>query len=547
MTAQLEDQISEWINADPDPATRAELARLTEADPAEIERRFSQRLRFGTAGLRGPLGAGPNHMNRVVVRMAAWALATRLRADHDGGLVVIGYDARHLSEEFAHDTARVVAALGLTAEVSDGVVPTPVLAFAVRDRTAIAGVMVTASHNPPGDNGYKVYWNDGAQIIPPIDADIEALIESRPPLQEDELAAFSEVTVLPAEELIGRYLDVIVGESQLELEPPKTVYTPLHGIGGSTTLAAFQRRRLPKPTVVERQFAPDGRFPTVALPNPEEDGALDLAFETADQTGADLIVAHDPDADRLGVAVRANGAWRTLTGDEIGTLLGDELLRRGSGAARLVACSVVSSSSLGWIAEHHGVQFRRTLTGFKWIIRPSMDEPDLEYVFGYEEALGFATDARVRDKDGISAAIVLCELAARLRSDDASLLDRLDAIAVRDGLALTGQRSVRFDDDRDALGRIMSRLRNSPPHRLADINIVRHHDWLGADTPTDIVELDLAEVGRVLIRPSGTEAKLKAYIETTERPVVDVDQSRRRLNARLATISVAVGNLIDDR
>jgi len=544
MTANLEDQIAAWIRADPDPSTRAELTRLVERDPEETERRFSERLLFGTAGLRGRLGAGPNRMNRVLVRMAAWALATRLRADYDTGLVVIGYDARHLSKEFAHDTARVVTKLGLTAEVSDGVVPTPVLAFAVRDRSAIAGVMVTASHNPPGDNGYKVYWSDGAQIIPPIDTDIEALIGSRAPLHNDELADFAAVTVLAAQELIDRYVDIIVGDSDLGLEPPKTVYTPLHGVGGSATLTAFDRRRLPRPTVVDRQFEPDGRFPTVALPNPEEDGALDLAIETANKTSAELIVAHDPDADRLGVAVLTNGAWRTLTGDEIGALLGDELLRRGSGPNRLVACSVVSSSSLDWIAKHHGVHFRRTLTGFKWIIRPSLDEPDLDYVFGYEEALGFAANPMVKDKDGISAVILLSELAARLRSDDMSLLDRLDELAGRDGLALTSQVSVRFDNDRDGLGRAMSALRNHPPASLAGAAVVDHRDWLSADTPIDIVELNLGERGRVLIRPSGTEAKLKAYIEATEHPVVDIDESRRRLNDWLDTISIAVRDLI---
>ncbi len=562
-------EIAAWLAADPDDETHAELTSLLDTDPAEVERRFADRLTFGTAGLRGPLGAGPNRMNRVIVRMAAWAVGTRLLRDNDGGLVVIGYDARHNSREFAIDTARVLGALGLDVEVSDDVVPTPVLAHGVLDRNAIAGVMVTASHNPPGDNGYKVYWSDGAQIIPPIDRDIEALIASRGPLAASELGPVEDVTTVSATERIDRYIEDVIGSLTPHSSPgssgsgptkavsPVTVYTPMHGVGGATLFGAFDRAELPRPEVVQEQFTPDGRFPTVDLPNPEEDGALDLAYETAERVGADLILANDPDADRLGVAVRHDGDWRELSGDEIGTLLADHLLSQPSlsqpsptGAAtpdrpdRVVACSIVSSTAIDRVARHHGVQLRRTLTGFKWIIRPAIDERHLEFVFGYEEALGFAPSDRVRDKDGVSAAVVIARLAAELRSADHDLIDRIDEIARRDGLVVTRPVSVRYDADPAAVPALMERIRHAPPPDLGGRAVQNVTDWREASTPADIVELDLGTSGRVLIRPSGTEPKIKAYIEATLDEVTDVDDARARLDADLTGIAAAIRTLL---
>jgi len=544
MTSSPTDEITAWLDADPDPDTYAELADLVERDPAAAVRRFESRLTFGTAGLRGPLGAGPNHMNRVIVRMAAWALGTRLRADHASGLVVVGFDARPNSREFAIDSARVLVELGLTAEVLDEVVPTPVLAHSVIDRGAIGGVMVTASHNPPSDNGYKVYWGDGAQIIPPIDREIEQLIGSRGPLSESELADADVSVMVSAHDRIDAYLDSVVSRVPgAGTTLVRSVYTPLHGVGGPTLLDAFERRGLAAPIVVTEQFEPDGSFPTVSLPNPEEHGALDLAIATAEASACDLILANDPDADRLGVAVRRDGAWRTLTGDEIGTLIGDHLLRAGTGQDRVVACSFVSSTALDRVAAHHGVQIRRTLSGFKWIIRPVIDEPNLQYVFGYEEALGFAASPLVRDKDGITAAVILVELASGLAAENADLVDRLDEIAQRDGLVMTRPVSVRYDDDAAAVTALMAQLRSEPPTMMASYSVAID-DWLNHADPADIVTLDLGEAGQVLIRPSGTEPKIKAYIEATIDTVTDIATARSTLTARIDIIATAVSDLL---
>lgn len=544
MTSPTTDQISAWFDADPDPDTHAELADLVERDPEAAAQRFESRLKFGTAGLRGPLGAGPDHMNRVIVRMAAWALGTRLLADHPDGLVVVGFDARSKSRDFATDTARVLINLGLAVEVLDDVVPTPVLAHSVIDCGAIAGVMVTASHNPPSDSGYKVYWGDGAQIIPPIDRDIERLISSRDPLSEAELADESVSLLVSARGRIDAYLDTVVAALPgAGTTPVHSVYTPLHGVGGQTVLDAFQRRALVAPTLVADQFEPDGDFPTLSLPNPEEDGVLDLAFTTADVAGCDLILANDPDADRLGVAIRRDGRWRTLTGDEIGTLLGDHLLRSGSGPGRVVACSFVSSTALDRVAAHHGVQMRRTLSGFKWIIRPSIEEPDLEYVFGYEEALGFAASPLVRDKDGITAAVVLTELASSLATGGSDLVDRLDEIALRDGLVMTRPVSVRYEHDIAAVTTLMAELRDVPPTTISSHPVVVD-DWLTHADPVDLVTLDLGAAGQVLIRPSGTEPKIKAYIEVAIDDVTDIEAARATLSARLDAIATAVDELL---
>src|ERR687896_1539840 len=399
------EQARDWLAQDPDPETRTELSALL-ADETGGSRgladRFGAKLEFGTAGLRGELGAGPNRMNRVTVMRAAAGLAEVLGA---GAAVVIGYDARHGSAQFAADTAAVVTGAGLTAWLLPGPLPTPVLAHAVRHLGADAGVMVTASHNPARDNGYKVYWGDGAQIVPPLDTRISAAIDAVG--RVDELPIGTGWTVL-GDDIVEAYLAAL---SRLPLGDDRDVaiaYTPLHGVGRDVVLRAFARAGFPPPTVVTEQAAPDPDFPTVAFPNPEEPGAMDLALALGAATGADLVLANDPDADRCAVGVPLPaGGWRLLTGDEVGGLLAEHVLRHTHGPDRLVVTTIVSSSLLGKIAAHHGVRFAESLTGFKWIMKAG--SPGDRLVVGYEEALGYSLGGDeglpVHDKDGIGAAL----------------------------------------------------------------------------------------------------------------------------------------------
>ncbi|MER7490437.1 phospho-sugar mutase [Streptomyces sp. NPDC126497] len=506
-------QAQAWLAEDPDPDTREELARLIDAgDHTEIAARFSGTLQFGTAGLRGELGAGPMRMNRSVVIRAAAGLAAYLKkhgpAQPDGtaGLVVIGYDARHKSRDFAEDTAAVMTGAGLRAAVLNRPLPTPVLAFAIRHLGAVAGVEVTASHNPPRDNGYKVYLGDGSQIVPPADAEIAA-----------EIAAVASLTTVPRptegwETLDDTVLDAYLARTDavLSKDSPRTartVYTAMHGVGKDVLLAAFERAGFPRPVLVTEQADPDPEFPTVAFPNPEEPGAMDLAFAKARETDPDLVIANDPDADRCAAAVKDGTDWRMLRGDEVGALLAAHLVRRG--ATGTFAESIVSSSLLGRIAEKAGLPHEETLTGFKWIARVE----GLRY--GYEEALGYCVDPDgVRDKDGITAALLLTELASGLKAEGRTLLDLLDDLAVEHGLHATDQLSVRVQD----LGLIasaMHRLRDRPPTELAGLRITTAEDLTrGTDTlpPTDGLRYTL-DGARVVVRPSGTEPKLKCYLE----------------------------------
>ena len=409
------DRAEAWWALDPDPDTRAELRALLEAgDEAELERRFAGRVAFGTAGLRAPLGAGPMRMNRVVVRQATAGLVRFLP---EGATVLIGYDARHKSDVFAQDVAGVVAAAGGRALLLPLRLPTPVLAFAVRHLGTDAGVMITASHNPPADNGYKVYLDDGAQIVPPADAEIAAAIDAV--AAEGPIAVADpddpRIEVLGAE-VISAYLDALVAGGLVAAREVNVVYTAMHGVGRDVLLAAFGRAGFPAPNVVADQCEPDPDFPTVAFPNPEEPGALDLALARAQALGADVILANDPDADRLGVAIpEDDGDWRSLTGDEIGSLLADHVLRNTDGDDRLVATTVVSSRLLSKMAAAHGVHFAETLTGFKWIVRPALEHPEWRFVFGYEEALGYLVGDAVHDKDGIGAALAFAGLVADLK------------------------------------------------------------------------------------------------------------------------------------
>ncbi|GAA4299544.1 phospho-sugar mutase [Streptomyces venetus] len=518
MHDELIAQAQAWLTEDPDPETRTELARLIDAqDHTELAARFSGTLQFGTAGLRGELGAGPMRMNRSVVIRAAAGLAAYLKKQgHQNGLVVIGYDARHKSHDFARDTAAVMTGAGLRAAVLPRPLPTPVLAFAIRHLGAVAGVEVTASHNPPRDNGYKVYLGDGSQIVPPADADIAA-----------EIAAVPSLTTVPRptegwETLDDSVLDAYLARTDAVLSKgsprtARTVYTAMHGVGKDVLLAAFARAGFPEPALVTEQADPDPDFPTVAFPNPEEPGAMDLAFATArrGKTAPDLIIANDPDADRCAVAVRdGNGGgdgdsdgWRMLRGDEVGALLAAHLVRRG--ATGTFAESIVSSSLLGRIAEKAGLPHVETLTGFKWIARAE----GLRY--GYEEALGYCVDPDgVRDKDGITAALLITELASVLKEEGRTLQDLLDDLAVDHGLHATDQLSVRVED-LSLIAAAMRRLREQPPTELAGLPITRTEDLTrGTDSlpPTDGLRYTL-DGARVIVRPSGTEPKLKCYLE----------------------------------
>ncbi|MFJ7527047.1 phospho-sugar mutase [Streptomyces griseus] len=512
-------QAHTWLAEDPDPETRAELGAIVEAgDTQELAARFAGTLQFGTAGLRGELGAGPMRMNRSVVIRAAAGLAAYLKAQgQEGGLVVIGYDARYKSAEFARDTAAVMTGAGLRAAVLPRPLPTPVLAYAIRHLGAVAGVEVTASHNPPRDNGYKVYLGDGSQIVPPADGEIAAAIDAVGPLAGVVRPEDGWETL--GDEVLAAYLartDAVLAPDSPRTA--RTVYTALHGVGTSVLTAAFARAGFPEPVLVAEQAEPDPAFPTVAFPNPEEPGAMDLAFATARRAAPDLIIANDPDADRCAVAVpdsSVEGGWRMLRGDEVGALLAAHLVERG--ATGVFAESIVSSSLLGRIAEKAGLGHEETLTGFKWIARVD----GLRY--GYEEALGYCVDPEgVRDKDGITAALLVAELASVLKERGGrTLLDLLDDLALAHGLHATDQLSVRVED-LSVIADAMTRLRERPPTALAGLAVTSAEDLSqGTDRlpPTDGLRYRL-EGARVIVRPSGTEPKLKCYLEVVV-PVAD--------------------------
>jgi phosphomannomutase len=522
-----------WADEDPDPDTRAELEALIAADDdasrAELADRFDGTLEFGTAGLRGELGAGPNRMNRVVVLRAAAGLASYLH-DHGAGrdaAVVIGYDARHNSDVFARDTAVVMTGAGIRALLLPRPLPTPLLAFAIRELGCVAGVMVTASHNPPRDNGYKVYLGDGSQIVPPADAEIAARIAAVGPLSEVPLGPAGKVL---AEDIVDSYLDIVAGLAGDGPRDLQLVYTPLHGVGGTSVAQVLETAGFDAPYVVEQQEQPDPDFPTVAFPNPEEPGVMDLAMALAAARDVDLVVANDPDADRCAAAVPEPHGWRMLRGDEVGALLAHHLLATGKHGT--YACSIVSSSLLGKMAAAAGQPFAETLTGFKWISRVD------GLAFGYEEALGYCVDPEhVRDKDGISALLLLCVLAAAEKANGRSLVDVLDDLALAHGLHATDQLSVRVTD-LGAITAAMERLRTTPPTALGGLRVESVDDLSHGDgglPPTEGLRYRLADGARVIVRPSGTESKLKCYLEVVVPVDVDagVDAARISAAARL--------------
>ena len=545
VSGDLARTIASWISQDPDQQTRQHVDDLLGAAEAgdagalaELVDAFSGRLEFGTAGLRGALGPGPNRMNRVVVGQTAAALASYL-LDHGlaGGAVIIGFDARHNSDVFARDSAEIMAAAGFQVMITPGPLPTPVVAFGIRHFGCVAGVVVTASHNPPQDNGYKLYLGDGSQIVPPADAEISARIDEVAKHSLDDVPR-SQSYVILGHELVDAYVDRIAG--WVRPDAPRQlrwVYTPLHGVGLSLVERVVEACGFPPADVVAKQAEPDPEFPTVAFPNPEEHGAIDLALARATEIGADLVVANDPDGDRLAAATIINRRWRMLRGDELGVLLGEDALRRG--VRGRYACSIVSSSQLSAIAAAYDQPFVYTLTGFKWIGRV----PGL--VYGYEEAIGYCVDpVAVPDKDGISALARLLMLAAGLKAAGHSVADRLDEIARRHGVYETDQLSLRVDDIK-IITAAMARLRADPPRVIAGqpTSVVDLAGGFEQLPPTDAVLIS-AETIKVVVRPSGTEPKLKCYLEARVPDYADLVTARADAEKMLATMRAEMSAIL---
>jgi len=547
---RLTSRVRAWVDDDPDPATAQELRNLLDAAEhgdraavADLEDRFAGMLEFGTAGLRGALGGGPNRMNRAVVQRAAAGLVAYLQTDCaiSEPMVVVGFDARYNSDVFARDTAAVVVGAGGTAAILPRPLPTPVLAFAIRHLGADAGVMVTASHNPPQDNGYKVYLGDGSQIVPPTDAQIASHIAAVASVRDLWLAedGWQNLGDEVQDAYVARVAALLPDDGSRDVD---VVHTALHGVGDDTLRRVFAAAGIPEPKTVPSQAVPDPDFPTVSFPNPEEAGAIDAALAVARDVHPDVVIANDPDADRCAAAVLDHGKWRMLRGDELGALLFDASLRRGLAPDAVVACSIVSSRLLAALAESAGYRHVETLTGFKWIARV----PGLGY--GYEEAIGYcvAPDV-VRDKDGVSAALILAWYTAWLKAHGRTPLDVLDDLAVEHGVYATDAFSVRVADLAQ-IPPVMERLRSAPPENLGTVRVAQVDDLARGDgglPPTEGVRWFMADRSRVIVRPSGTEPKLKVYLEAIE-PVPDRDQlagSRRTASERLAALRTAMESL----
>ena len=557
-TPQLLADARAWLAQDPDPETREELESLivaAEAGSAEaiadLHSRFDERLAFGTAGLRGAIAAGPNRMNRVLVAQAAAGFARWLLEHAEGGTpsVVIGYDGRKNSDVFARDTAELMAGAGVHAILLPRLLPTPVLAFAVRHLDASAGVMVTASHNPPNDNGYKVYLggeNHGSQIVSPVDAEIAAHILDVARGSVADLPRSDRYEVA-SDDVEQAYIDatVAVAATETPRDAVSFVYTAMHGVGWRTAREVFARAGFAEPTPVTAQIDPDPAFPTVAFPNPEEPGAMDLSFAAAREAGADLVIANDPDADRLAVAVpdpsSADG-YRRLSGNEVGALLGwraaelAEARADDRGPIGTLACSIVSSPALTAVARAYKLDFADTLTGFKWVSRA----PGL--IYGYEEALGYLVNPEtVRDKDGISAAVAFLDLANGLAAEGISVAQRLDAFAERFGFFASDQISLRVTD-LSRIGEIMAALRSTPPSHLGEVKVTQIDDLkdgFGGLPPSDVLRILLEDGSRVMVRPSGTEPKLKIYIDASS-DEGSLEERRATATSRVAALAEAM-------
>ena len=508
-----------WLNQDPDQETRAELEQLIaeakagKADAqAELANRFNGRLQFGTAGLRGRLQAGSMGMNRVLVAQAAGGLAEYLKGYDKEPSIVIGYDGRKNSDVFARDTAEIMAGAGIKAYLLPRKLPTPVLAYAIQYFDTTAGVMVTASHNPPEDNGYKVYLgkaNGGGQIVSPADKEIAALIDKVAAGNIKDLPRSQNFTVL-SDEIVDAY---IAKTASLAKEPAcdiNYVYTAMHGVGYEVLSKTLAKAGLPQPHVVAEQVWPDGTFPTVNFPNPEEKGALDLAIEVAKKHNAEFIIANDPDADRLAVALPdAAGNWKPLHGNVIGCYLGWYLAKQyhAQGKKGVLACSLVSSPALAEIAKKYGFDSEETLTGFKYIGKVN------GLLFGFEEALGYLVDPdKVRDKDGISAAIVFLDLVRSLKKEGKTLADYAADFTKEFGAYVSGQISIRVSDLSE-IGKLMSALRNNPPAEVGSFKVATFLDHTKTDRQSDILVFVLENGSRLIARPSGTEPKIKFYLD----------------------------------
>ncbi|TRZ85665.1 MAG: phospho-sugar mutase [Streptomycetaceae bacterium] len=538
---ELRTLVTAWIEDDPDIKT-AELLQhyLDTENEAELKSSFSGFLEFGTAGLRGALGPGPSRMNRAVVGRTAAGLAEFMKSRNLDS-IVIGRDARYGSEDFTNDTAEIMAGAGFKVFVLPRPLPTPVIAYAVTALKVGVGVMVTASHNPAQDNGYKVYLGgvvdeinyNGSQIISPTDVTISSEIAKINSLKE--VSRSTNWKVLD-EAIVSRYVTdtakIVTPGSNL-----KVVYTAMHGVGTKTLLSVFAAADFATPILVSAQADPDPDFPTVSFPNPEESGALNLALETAKNCDADIVIANDPDADRCAVAIKSDGGWRMLRGDEVGAILGESIA--SAGATGTFANSIVSSAILRKIANHYGLNFAETLTGFKWLAKI----PNL--TFGYEEALGYCVDsAAVNDKDGISAALKIVEIASNLANSKSSLSRYLDEIWLKYGYHATAQVSLRVSD-LSKIALIMERFRNHTPTEIAGEKVNNFSDLARPENgfpATDCIRFWLGESARIIIRPSGTEPKVKCYIEVVK--MGEVAAAKSAADSQIETLRQALTKLL---
>ena len=576
MDSQLMISAQEWIADDPDAETKnAGQAILNSGDEDTIRSHFGQRLSFGTAGLRGEIGPGPNRMNRALVRRVTCAVGRHLIADVDQAIqrgIVIGYDGRHGSYEFAHDALSVLGALGFKVYIFDSVIPTPRLAHAIRVLEAAGGIMVTASHNPPRDNGYKVFWSDSAQIIPPHDVHISSEIDKIASIDEipfesrDALIKKGLVSSIP-EFVHKTYFDEI---SALRVYDGPTdiriVYSAMHGVGTPSVQNALKLHGYDSFYPVPEQADPDPDFPTVSFPNPEEPGAMDLSVALGKSHAADVVLANDPDADRLCVALpNESGEFELLTGNEVGILLADELLSRGQYSKPLVVTTIVSTRLLSRLASHYGVEYAETLTGFKWIAHKALAHKRNggEFVMGFEEALGYSVGPVVRDKDGVSATLLFADIVARCKTEGRTVWDQLEAVYRRHGYHCTTQKSFKYtgEEGQARIAAILDTLRNDAPGDIGGVRVVRYRDlsvskeWnrvsgeeLSVDLPkSNVLSYELENGSQILVRPSGTEPKIKFYFEVCEpcHSSDSFDDFRRRGQSNLQELAKAMLSILN--
>ncbi len=555
---QLVEAARRWAKQDPDPLTRRRTLDLVDADDPTLIELFSHRLAFGTAGLRAPVGPGPNRMNALVVRQTTVGLMQWLaRSGVIAARVLIGFDARHDSASFARHVAAAVISQGGRAALTDDVLATPIVAHATIGHGFDAAVVITASHNPAADNGYKLYLGDGLQLVAPHDIEIADLIdraaatwEEHAPVVNDAWADGATIAAseISASELTAAHRDAAVAACLTSHRSVRLAYTAMHGVGTNAVVGALTQAGFNAPMLVESQCTPDPTFPTVAFPNPEEAGALDELKIVAERHNVDVGLANDPDADRLAMVVanRAGDSWTALSGNQLGAVLADHVLRHTEGAQRVVARSVVSSRLLDKMAAACAVRLVVTLTGFKWVARPIVSEIGADYVFGFEEAIGYCIGTHVRDKDGITAALIAAELISELKACNTTIWDRLDQLALAHGVHATSAVSLRLDDLAIA-GAVVAQLTSEPPASLGSEPVVSSGPIGGGRLPaTPGVQLLTDRDTQVIIRPSGTEPKLKAYVEVIE-PVdhEPVDHARKRAADRLDTLTSAVRELLN--